>query len=360
MKSYVKRFVIGTLCMFAMGAFSACGDMFQVHVHFYNATPIQATCTEKGYTTYTCECGDTYMDNETPALGHKEDTLRGMPATCTQDGMSDGKYCAVCNETLVEQEIVKATGHNYINKECAKCGDKITDSVGLEYTQNSDGTYAVTGIGTCTDTNVVISATYNGKDVTSIGERAFYNCSSLTEIVIPDSVTSIGGMAFYGCDSLTEIVIPDSVTSIGVLAFYGCDSLTEISVDENNANYKAIDGNLYSKDGKALIQYSIGKTATSFTIPDSVTSISSWAFDNCSSLTEIVIPESVTNICSSAFLNCSSLTSIIFKDTSTWYRTKNYDNWQNQTGGTQTDVTSASTNANNFKSNYDNYFWYKK
>ena len=280
---------------------TACGEMFQVHVHFYNATPTQATCTEKGYTTYTCECGDTYTADETPALGHREAAIRGTLATCTQDGMSDGKYCLTCNETLAEQEIVKATGHNYINKECTKCGDKITDSVGLEYAQNSDGTYAVTGIGTCTDTEIIIPATYNGKAVTSIGNYAFLICISLTEIVIPDSVTSIGRDAFAYCSSLTSVVIPDSVTSI-----------------EN------------------------------------------YAFRDCESLTEIVIPDSVTSIGEGAFCLCDNLMSITFKDTSTWYRTSDYDDWQNQTGGTETDVTNASTNANYFKSSYADYYWYKK
>jgi prolyl oligopeptidase PreP (S9A serine peptidase family) len=66
---------------------------------------------------------------------------------------------------------------------------------------------------------------------------------------------------------------------------------------------------------------------------------------------------SVESIAGGEFCWCESLTSITFKDTSTWYRTDDYNNWQNQTGGTETDVTNASINANNFKSNY---YWYKK
>ena len=147
--------------------------------------------------------------------------------------------------------------------------------------------------------------------VTSIGSAAFYNCSSLTSVVIEDSVTSIGDYAFYDCTSLTSIEIPNSVTSIGSAPFSSCDSLTSIMVDENNENYKSKDGNLYSKDGKTLIQYAIGKTDTSFTIPNSVTSIGDGAFDYCSSLTSIVIPNSVTSIGSLAFDSCDSLTSVV-------------------------------------------------
>ena len=153
--------------------------------------------------------------------------------------------------------------------------------------------------------------------VTSIGDSAFSNCDSLTSVVIGDSVTSIGSYAFSSCDSLTSVTIPDSVTSIGERAFVSCDSLTSITVSANNTAYKSIDGNLYSKDGKTLIQYAIGKTATSFTIPDSVTTIENYAFCDCDSLTSVVIGDSVTSIGSYAFYNCNSLPSITIPDSVT-------------------------------------------
>ena len=161
-------------------------------------------------------------------------------------------------------------------------------------------------------TSIVIS-----DSVTSIGDMAFSSCSSLTSIVIPDSVTSIGNSTFRGCSSLTSIVIPDSVTSIGDYAFRACSSLTSIDVAEDNPNYKDIDGNLYSKDGKTLIQYAMGKTSTTFIIPDSVKSIGNYAFYNCSKLTSIVIPDSVKSIGNYAFYNCSKLTSIVIPDSVT-------------------------------------------
>ena len=173
---------------------------------------------------------------------------------------------------------------------------------------------SVTGIGDyafydCSSlTNVTIP-----NRVTSIGDYAFYDCSSLMSVTIGNSVTSIGNNAFFGCSSLTSITIPDSVTSIGNNAFFGCSSLTSITVDENNINYKSIDGNLYTKDGTTLIQYAIGKKETSFMIPNSVTSIGYSAFEYCSSLTSITIPNSVTSVGNYAFYGCSKLTTVYYK-----------------------------------------------
>jgi hypothetical protein len=100
------------------------------------------------------------------------------------------------------------------------------------------------------------------------------------------------------------------VTSIDDSSFEYCCSLTSIEVDENNTAYKSIDGNLYTKDGKTLIKYAIGKTATSFTIPNNVTSIGSGAFSDCDNLTSVEIPNSVTSIGEYAFYECYNLTSV--------------------------------------------------
>ena len=104
--------------------------------------------------------------------------------------------------------------------------------------------------------------------------------------------------------------------------FRYCDSLTSIIVDVSNEKYKSIDGNLYTKDGKTLIQYAIGKKDTSFIIPDGVTSIGNEAFYDCDSLTNITIPSSVTSIGDYAFYGCDSLTSITIPSSVTsigWY-----------------------------------------
>ncbi len=159
-----------------------------------------------------------------------------------------------------------------------------------------------------------------GNGVTEIGEKAFYNCALLTSVTIGNSVTSIGDRAFEGCRSLTSVTIPDNVTSIGYSAFEDCTSLTEINVSSNNANYSSENGVLFNKEKTELIKYPAGKTETKYIIPDSVTEIDDWAFENCTSLTSVTIPDSVTEIDDWAFENCTSLTSVTIPDSGTYIR----------------------------------------
>ena len=161
------------------------------------------------------------------------------------------------------------------------------------------------------------TVTYNKTtySVTSIGEYAFYNCSSLTSVSIPNSVTSIGWSAFDGCSSLASITIPNSVTSIGWGAFSGCSGLTSPVYNAHCFAYMPT-----SYEGAYIIPNGIKQIAgsafsgcsslTSITIPNSVTSIGEWAFARCSGLTSITIPNSVKRIGSDAFYGCSGLTSI--------------------------------------------------
>ena len=153
--------------------------------------------------------------------------------------------------------------------------------------------------------------------VTTIRERAFSDCKSLTSVTIPDSVTEIGNYTFSHCSSLTSVTIPDSVKTIGTGAFSSCSSLTSIEVSENNTHYMSESGVLFSKDKTELIQYPARNGRTEYIIPDSVTTIDKGAFFGCESLTSVTIPDSVTTIEIEAFYGCESLTSVTIPDSVT-------------------------------------------
>ena len=256
------------------------------------------------------------------------------------------------------------------------CGPLPTDesngSSNLSYIINEDGLgYTVTGIGLCSDREVVIPDANKGKPVTAIGDNAFNAEQSagaglITSIVIPDSVTTIGNGAFYECDSLTSVTIGNSVTTIGNGAFCYCDNLTSVTIgnsvttingafyechsltevynksslnitagngeyggvgyyathvvtEENERGTFTTDDNGYiiytNGDDKVLVGYT--GEETDLTLPNDITQIKSYAFNRCTSLTSVTIGNSVTTIGDEAFYNCSSLTSVTIPDSVT-------------------------------------------
>ena len=293
-----------------------------------------ATCTEQAI----CErCGNKYGESLGHAIVHHE----AKAPTCTEIGWEAYDTCSRCDYTTY---VEIPAGHNFNESGvCNACGYFET---GLAFELNEDGeSYSVVGIGTFSGTKLKIpNVNFDTKPVTEIKSNAFYECTKLTSVTIPDSVTSIGEHAFSDCTGLTSVTIGNSVTSIGDYAFDGCNGLKSITIPDSvtsTGNWAFYNTAWYNNQpnglvyaGKVAYKYKgtmssntsivleegtlgIGGGAfsdctglTSVTIPDSVTSIGGGAFQNCTGLTSITIPNSVTSIDFGAFRNCTGLTTV--------------------------------------------------
>ncbi len=253
----------------------------QGHIHTYSEGEVIAmpTCAEKGSLKYVCPCGSVKTE-AIPTLPHTEMIDPGTPPTVTEPGLSDGKHCSVCGKVLVRQNQLPATGH--------------TD---LAYEVNEDGrTCTVTGMGTCTATEIYIPSFIEGYKVTRIGEIAFIG-KSITAVHFPSSVTEIYDGAFHGCTELTEITLPSSVTHLGSQAFQACTGLTTATLQcrVTELPHMIFEG---------------CTSLTAVTLPSTLTQIRISAFGNCTALKEITLPASLGIIGPSAFQYCTSLTNV--------------------------------------------------
>ena len=170
-------------------------------------------------------------------------------------------------------------------------------------------------------------------NIKTIGDSAFWSCGKLTTINFPESLKSIGDYAFIYCDSLTSIAFPDgvevignsiflcahglksvsigsSVASIGTDVFEGCDALQSIRVASNNTTYASVDGVLFNKVKTELICYPSGKLDTSYEIPAGVVQINDGAFMYCGNLENVSVPTGVKRIGSRSFYGCHDLTNV--------------------------------------------------
>ncbi len=217
------------------------------------------------------------------------------------------------------------------------CGDNLT------WTLDDEGTLTISGTGemdnflyiswACSEApwysvRSSIKEIIINNGVTSVGACAFYCCTNLVSITLPDSLTRIDGEAFYCCTSLAFIEIPDGVESIGGCAFEGCITLTSINIPNTVTSI----GDSAFRDCDKLVQFTIPDSVKSIydltfcscdnlktiTIPDSITSIGYNVFSGCTSLTAITIPDSVTSIGEDAFSDCKSLVSVYITDITSW------------------------------------------
>ena len=239
------------------------------------------------------KCGESYEDGKDVFDNHVCTSAtrveNQVDPTCENDGSYDlVTYCTDCNKEISRTtEVVLSLGHSYDNGKCIHCDkpdpnytpDPPKNPIGLEFTSNGDGTCYVSGIGTCTDTDIVIPAiSPSGEKVVAVGEFAFEADTTITSVVICEGVTTIGNGAFTACSSLASIDLPDSITSVGNSSF-----------------------------GLCAIEI--------VTIPVGLTYIAPWAFAGCESLKAIIVSDSLTAIYWDCFGGCTSLDTVYYTGT---------------------------------------------
>ena len=225
----------------------------EVHDHNFDAVVTPPTCMEGGYTTYTCACGDTYVDDYVYKTGHTDN--------------DNDVYCDVCKE--------------YIYTATGTCGDNLT----WTFNESTD-TLTVSGTGDMYDFEPNTAPWQDYKSsikkviicdgITSIGERAFSACKNLESVTIGNDVTKIGPFAFNSCENLKTVVMGNSVEIIDEQAFFYCESLTSII------------------------------------IPDSVTRIGNYAFEHCELLETVTMGSGVEKVGHDAFYLCKKLKDVYY------------------------------------------------
>lgn len=227
------------------------------------------TCTEIGWRDYEACTGCDYSTYvEIPAKQHRMDT------EWTRSAKQHFKRCL--NEGCTETREVADHSFNS-DKKCTVCQYEKVPSTGFIFWE-AGSTYTLAYLGDCTDADVIVPSTYNGKPVTRINRSVFYNKTYITSIEIPDSVTVIEDAAFADCTALESVILPKNLESIGSYLFDGCTSLESIK------------------------------------LPEGITYIGAEAFSRCTKLKEIEIPAGVKTIDNRAFGDCTALEKVTLNE----------------------------------------------
>ncbi len=287
----------------------ACGEpLYSVHDWDAGKMTKPPQHLEEGICTHTCTiCGDT-KDEPIPKT-----TTHNYGAWQQNDADTHKRYCNcdkwdyAAHEWNAGEVTKPATNkedgiYTYTCKVCAMAKTesipRFEGSEGLAFRENGDGTYFVSGIGTCKDANIVIpTATPDGYPVTGIRRNAFKDNKTITGVVIPVGIQIIEKWAFKNCTALANVTFAGGLAEIGEQAFYKCESLTSVALPS----------------GVTVLPDEIFygcKKLRSVTLPNGLLTVGESAFYNCYVLENITVPSSVTEIGAKAFFSCRALKSI--------------------------------------------------
>ena len=256
------------------------------HTHNFGAwkTESKAGCTNKGISYRTCDCGEK-EELTTASLGHDfGDWVIVNKPQCEIDGLKE-RTCSRCDqkESLSIDALTHTEGKWIIkNNEkhflCIYCNA----SLRMEALIISDGLNIKKGViyslGTCTDTDIIVPMSSNEITVVAVGEQAF-EYESIISIVLPDTITTIEEKAFYQCSNLETVHLGSSITTIEKRAFSKCSSLKSIS------------------------------------LPNTLTKLGASSFEFCTNLQTVYLGKSIEKLEMRVFQYCSSLSDIYFDGT---------------------------------------------
>lgn len=296
--------------------FSCGGGGSDGHIHSFteeNSSPeflaTEADCKSAAAYYYSCSCGVTGYETFTvgESLAHDYTaqcaTEENIAAEATCQSAAMFYYCCtMCGES--GSETFKFDGelgpHKTEMGECVLCGLP-ESSPGLEFVLDDNGkSYILTGIGSCTDTDIIIGS-YNNLGVSYVENNVFSGCDHIKSVTIGNSVETIGASVFSGCSGLKSIVIPDSVVSLGEWAFGECTGLESLTIGGGNI---------------AIGSYTFYKceSLTEVSLPEGVFEIGTEAFGECTSLHTLRLPKSIRSIEWHAFRDCKSLSKVYVPD----------------------------------------------
>ena len=293
----------------------SCGDKYTELVdkdssHNYelvvNTSPSETECVKK----YKCtNCGDTYSKS-VGSSGHINVVVHEVAPTESTPGLTAGVVCSYCGGVFVKQEMIPALGTN--NDPSVIVSGTCGTSVYWTYNKETY-TLTISGTGAMNRYKSAQSAPWDGykseiksiiieEGVTTIGNYAFKNCTSLIYVSIPDTLTQFGSNAFLGCSSLRSVTMSDAVDTVTSSAFKNCTSLISVRLS-NNISY--IEDSLF-EGCSSLIHV---------TVPDSVYYINANAFADCKKLKSVTIGANTIIVYANAFKNCNALTTVHYVGT---------------------------------------------
>ena len=265
------------------------------HQHQWQTTVVEPTCTEEGYTLYSCSCGQQQR-----------------------------------------RDVVSPTHLLDANGKCSRCGRsaQISFDNGLSWSYDSRGkTLTISGKGTLTSRpwETLYAPKYIHwlvlDGVTAVGDKVFQNYTSLEGVTLgkfssdgtlESSLTRIGSKAFYGCTALEELLMPKSLTELGDGAFGGCTALKHIDLDSSSGAFSVVERTfLYNQDKTELLACAAASASESLNVAKTVKTIRPWAAEGCKNLNKLILPTGLETLGSGAFANCSGLKEIYARSSGT-------------------------------------------